>query len=259
MKIRDLFGNLLFPPFCDACETSLGLYSTEALCPDCLRSFENERNYICPLCRQKQRDCECLPAVLKPYSSRGIHLAEYTKEPSITRSLILFAKDHNECYLFRFLGERMAQAVEHRLDPSGMLVCYVPRSRKKAAKVGVDPSKETAKEMARRLTLPCVSLLFHRGSQVQKELSASGRRKNAAASYGLIEKKRPMIAGKRILLLDDVITTGATMAACARLLRHAGAAEVIPVSVGMTYERNRVRQRDAVHKSYHTKKRNLPF
>ncbi|MBU6372000.1 MAG: ComF family protein [Alphaproteobacteria bacterium] len=69
-------------------------------------------------------------------------------------------------------------------------------------------------------------LVRHRMRRSQAGLSATGRRRNAAGAYAAPERARAALEGRRVVLIDDVYTTGATLAACARALRRAGAAEI---------------------------------
>jgi len=69
-----------------------------------------------------------------------------------------------------------------------------------------------------------------RATQAQAGLSNTGRRGNVAAAFRC-RPGAPTLAGKRVLLIDDVMTTGATAAACARALKQAGAARVVLLAV----------------------------
>lgn len=263
MKFFDFFWNLLFPPYCLACGAPLDVFTSEALCPACEAAFRRETEYPCPLCRSAQKDCRCLPRYLNKYASEGIHLAEYTKEKSITRQLILSAKNRSDAYLLRFWGKTLSQTVKQRIDPTGMVVTFVPRDKRKKARTGVDQAEDVAKAMAKALGLVCLPLLVHKKSAQQKELSRSERKINARQAFAL-KKNAPMaVLGKRVLLYDDLMTTGATMAACLKLLRKAGAKEVIPVSIGMTYQSQSTkkdnREPPFQKKHYHAAGRWMPY
>lgn len=91
-----------------------------------------------------------------------------------------------------------------------------------------------AEEIARHLGGPVVPLLRRqRDTQPQTELPASRRHRNVRDAFGLdrrLEGTRVGVAGKRLVLVDDVSTTGATLQACARVLKRAGALEVRAVT-----------------------------
>jgi ComF family protein len=104
-------------------------------------------------------------------------------------------------------------------------VVPVPLHWRKKWSRGFNQSELLARFIARRYSLPVVPALRRRqATAAQAGLTNAARRENVAHAFAV--RSRDRVAGKRILLIDDVMTTGATAAACARVLRRAGAASV---------------------------------
>jgi len=140
------------------------------------------------------------------------------------RTLLLRAKAGRR-ELLRPLGERLARLAEVAgLGGRGVLVIAVPSHLLARWRRGFDPAREIAGPVAARLGCPLHPGLVRRlpALRASKGLSASDRR---AAVENAFRAPRPL-PGARVLLVDDVLTTGATLSACARALRAAGAAEV---------------------------------
>ena len=109
-------------------------------------------------------------------------------------------------------------------------VVPVPLHRSRLRKRGFNQAKLLARGVASRINAPVSDTLeVVRSTRDQVELSAAGRRANVAGAYSA----RGPVAG-RILLVDDVFTTGATMSACARTLLQAGAGEAHALSLCRT-------------------------
>ena len=107
-----------------------------------------------------------------------------------------------------------------RLAPD--VVTWVPARRRDISIRGFDHAEVLARALARRLGSPCRSLLGRRGSQPdQAGLDRARRLVNLRDAF----KARESVAG-RVLLVDDLVTTGATASACATALRRAGASGV---------------------------------
>ena len=106
------------------------------------------------------------------------------------------------------------------------VITWVPISIPRRIKRGYDQSRLLAIALAKELDAPCQRLLHRfRHSPPQSRLgSAAMRRANVLGAYRVVKKEQ--VAGKRILLLDDVITTGATASECAKTLLFSGAKEV---------------------------------
>ena len=176
-----------------------------------------------------------MPPNVSRHASEAIHLAEYLKEDSVVRNMVLAAKNERNAYLYRFLSSELATLLAGRVDLDGLLVTFVPRSAEKEAKFGVDQAKEAARRMAKQLDLEFSSLFYHKKSKEQKHLTVFERAANAKNTYGILKKNSHLIRGRRIVLYDDVMTSGATASVCASLLKRAGADEVIVLTFAKTY------------------------
>jgi len=125
------------------------------------------------------------------------------------------------------LAELLAAAVP--LDERFDAVVPVPLHWRKRWQRGFNQSDLLARAIARRRGLPVLRALARtRFTKTQAGLSNTERRKNVAAACRRVAET---LAGQRVLLIDDVMTTGATAAACARALKRAGAARVVLATV----------------------------
>jgi ComF family protein len=106
------------------------------------------------------------------------------------------------------------------------LIAPVPLHRWRLWARRYNQAAELARALSRRSAVACdpCLLLRRRRTNSQGGLSAAGRRRNVAGAFAL--RQGADIAGRRILLVDDVFTTGATLNGCARVLKRAGAARV---------------------------------
>ncbi|HEY7358950.1 MAG TPA: ComF family protein [Ktedonobacterales bacterium] len=103
----------------------------------------------------------------------------------------------------------------------------VPLHPKREAERGYNQSVLLARGLAREVGLPLREEMLRRWRDTPQQvgLDAAGRRANVAGAFAC-QSRHPALAGKMLLLVDDVCTTGATLAACAETLRAAGAREV---------------------------------
>lgn len=121
----------------------------------------------------------------------------------------------------------MAQAGSSLLDEADVIV-PVPLHYVRLASRGFNQSAWLAGSLARRSGTPlCVDALKRtRRTPTQGGLSARARRRNVAGAFTVRPSRAGLMQGKRVLLVDDVLTTGATLSACTRALKRAGARHV---------------------------------
>jgi len=132
----------------------------------------------------------------------------------------------------KVMGRWMARASEDVLGEVS-LITPVPLHRRRLAQRGYNQAVWLGAEMARQTALPFAPALIKRkkATPSQGHLSASARKRNVAGAFDISEKSKTRIKGRDILLVDDVLTTGATAEACAKALLKAGAANVDVVTV----------------------------
>ena len=106
------------------------------------------------------------------------------------------------------------------------VLTWVPVSRLRRLRRGYDQVELLARHLGRELDMvPVCTLKKIRHNRQQSRIAdAAGRRANVLGAYRILDSGQ--IAGKKILLLDDILTTGSTAGECARMLRTAGAKEV---------------------------------
>lgn len=228
--------DLLFPPRCAACgaecESRLGEAMLCAACDEELAVCEGVR---CPRCANvcstsdtTGGDCvNCRGSKLLFEEVRTIGAYH-----GALRRAVLKAKQSSYEALAGALGQQLAQAIEQ--SPFGEppeVVVAVPMHWLKRAWRGTNPAETAAKTIARRLQLPMASggLRCVRRLKRQATLTPIERRKNVRGAFRV--SRRARIAGRRVLLVDDVMTTGATAHEGARALLESGAAAVLIATV----------------------------
>lgn len=244
MKLFDYLLNLFFPPKCVFCGEVMTFTAREPLCPVCRSRYQSEKGFPCPECALPHSECDCASKEMKRLG-KAMHIAEYVKEESAVRALILKAKDSSYEYLYRFLVGELAALIRKRVpNYADCLLTFVPRGKNKVIQYGVDQAKETARRLAKALGGTEYATLFSRvETKEQKKLTVSERKVNAKKTYAFCPDAKERVKGRRIILYDDVVTSGATMTACASLLKKAGAKEIIFVSFGRTYHRKSKQER----------------
>lgn len=232
--------SILFPLKCVACGEIVD--GSIPLCRKCRAIYEDEKRGYCNICKRIHRDCRCKLSLEKtPERVRVLHLAEYNKSnpESVVSKIVFQAKRKRLSALDNFMSGELEELIKYAgADCDGAIVTNVPRSRGAVLEFGTDQAENLARKTAKRLKMKYVSALCHIGSVSQKELSKVERKANAENSLRLKSSAKDKINGKIVILVDDVITTGATMLACVKLLFSVGATAVICVSIGRTKSKN---------------------
>ena len=143
-----------------------------------------------------------------------------------SRELILQLKHADRTELANLFSLWLARAAGP-LVTDAQAVTPVPLSRLKLFRRRYNQAAEMARPLARRFAAPYrPDLLARVKDATQAGKSASGRRRGVQGAFVVPASRRKLVEGRRILLVDDVMTTGATAEACARALKKAGASAV---------------------------------
>jgi competence protein ComFC len=133
-----------------------------------------------------------------------------------------------------YFGKIMADCIKSHLSGRYDLITWVPLSKSRERQRGYDQSMLLAYAVALELEDVAVETL-RKTTDVQAQSSLVGREKrqaNVSGAYEVFDAE--LIVGKRILLIDDVVTTGATLSECSRMLLMAGAEEVMCAALATT-------------------------
>lgn len=212
MKILDLIAHLLYPWKCVFCESVL------------------KDTDICRECEEKLPYTVGDSAMQKfPFIDKCVSPLYY--KDKVRASVHRYKFGGCSAYSRRYAA-LMSDCVENNLDCRSIdVISWIPLSKKRLRQRGYDQARLLAEEIAAKTGLPCRQLLQKVKNNSAQSLTrdAKQRRENVAGVYALDDGAD--VSGLLILLVDDVVTTGATMSEAARILRKAGAKSVFGVTL----------------------------
>ena len=209
--VEDLF-NLIAAHDCMVCGAEGSL-----LCPICSGNLPRvvPRCYLCKRWSDDFRTCKSCRR-RTPLAS----VSAFTFYEGSAKDIVHRLKFGRAKATAKTIADRMAVNAKSEAT----LVTYVPTAASRMRQRGYDQSALIAKELARQIGLPCLPLLVRLGSQRQVGQQREARKLQMKDAFRPLNEVA--IKGQRILVIDDVLTTGATCEATARALKRAGAREV---------------------------------
>lgn len=239
-KVYTGLFSLIFPDDCRICEKPLEDISRVPVCRACLAEPEPlAAEYFCVQCRAPFRNAFPLDeegrCALCRRGVRGFDAAySFGFYEGALRELIHLFKYGRVQTLAKPLGRFLAQALprEERFD----VIVPMPLHWRKRWQRGFNQAGLLAREISRRVHIPVTHAVRRvRSTGAQAGLTNAKRRQNVSGAFRPRGKRA--LDGKRVLLIDDVMTTGATAASCARALKMAGARQVILLTLARTDRR----------------------
>ncbi len=209
MALTNLLLNLIFPP----------------RCPFCNSPVDRAPSAPCPKCRQADFWLEGAQVVTPGTAFLRCVCAGWYRG-ALRESMRRFKFQDHPDYAKAY-GPVLARIIRDYLPGSYDLITWVPVSPATLKERGYDQARLLAEETAKALATQAVPLLAKTGkNKAQSSLAQGSQRwKNVAGVYSVPDPAA--VAGQRILLIDDILTTGATLEEAARTLRRAGATQVV--------------------------------
>jgi len=230
-KVEDF----LFPSYACLCCGREAIFSNDYhICDECMQKINFTKDKFCLRCGEIiSGDYNfCITCKSKSYHfdfARSVFAYDKISAPIILRFKFQGNKDYSK-YLGKLLADFFSSS-----DLIASVATFVPTSKERLKERGFDQSKELCKEFCFLTGLHFVDCLERKKDlPKQSTLNADQRRINIKDAFKVNEKQ--LIKGKEVLLIDDVLTTGATANECAKELIKAGAVNVCVLTVAKTPE-----------------------
>ncbi len=245
MTFSEFAERYIFVRKCAGCGELLGYDERrDAFCPVCRIRWERAKAESCNVCHQSMVECGCMP---KKLSKTGLitlmKLIPYrTAEVQRPENRVIYFLKHNKNKrVNRFIADQLSYRLKELLSdmgkrPDDMVLTYIPRSKRAIAKYGFDQAELICCELGEIMGIKVIPMLnrLKKGSE-QKKLTASARSKNTEGLFGVNYDAVDGLDGERsVIIFDDIVTSGASMAEATRLLRKAGFKNIYGLCVAYT-------------------------
>jgi ComF family protein len=198
------------------------------LCEACANSLARARPWRCDQCWLPLRGAEC--ASCNEHPTALTRLRSVFRYEGDVRRLVHAFKFGGEFSLGRTLAAHLTECYrEYGLESD--VVTSVPLTGLRRRARGYDQAALLARELARGVELPMVEALRRRKHSRAQAISETAEQRRLNVVDAFEPGKRASVSGLRVLLVDDVATTGATLNACAGVLRAMGAAQVVGLTL----------------------------
>ena len=227
---------------CQVCDEifKLGREGNGVLCDECKGKLENEKQRSCEHCGLPATLCRCVPKnIMSAGCNTLIKTAFYDPDDEgVTERLILNQKDCINKDLSSFISGNMvtqlrAYLINSKINISSTVITYTPRSRKAVNEKGFDQAEILARLCAQKIGCKFFKLIKRTSSaRQQKDLDGTERMENAKNSFALVDEVTP--EASTVIVVDDIVTTGASLAICVKLLKNKGFENIICLAVAQT-------------------------
>lgn len=237
MNVRELMDRALFAlsvPKCIGCGNHLD-YRQKAFCPKCYDIFADHKYRNCSRCAKKLSECNCSNDFLSSHYIRHvIKCYRYSSNLTTPSNKVIFSlKKDNRADVLELLTDELSKAILISIEsPDEYIFTNIPRRKSAIIEYGIDHSEMLARSVAKRLGTSYVQLLRSTSKRAQKSLDIDERRKNA--SFNLV--RSPDLTNKRVIIVDDIITSGASMVNAAMHIRSLGCKDITAACIAIAYK-----------------------
>ncbi len=181
----------------------------------------SEGEWLCPTCGKALKAMR-----LSPFDAGEDNIRSVYRYDGVAKQLVLLLKEDGLADAATVLAEGMAEALRTMALPSDTVLTWVTMPETRRRKRWIDHGRRLCEEVALRTGLPARQLLSRRGNlHTQRGLNRAARLRNLSGS--ILCKERVTTP---VVVIDDVLTTGATVSACADALRAAGVPSMYAVT-----------------------------
>ncbi len=241
MKIKDFLDNVIYytsVPKCVCCYDKLDR-DDRALCKSCFDKYESVKFRKCSVCFKHLDECACSNEYLEHHSVKKLvkvfrYKASLVADEKLPQNELIYnLKRKRRIDIIDFLSDELIKSIKTSLKYEDAVITNVPRKKSRVLKYGFDHAQEIAKAISKKLSIPYVSVLKSKLKNAQKKTHGQKRFDNAEFDF----IRRPdSVKGRRVIIVDDIVTTGASMGKCAMLVKSLGAKEVMGVAVAIAYK-----------------------
>ncbi len=236
--LEEIWEKVLFyvsVPTCVCCKRRLTI-NESALCKECLAKREGLKYHSCSRCGKKLDACLCSNEYLENhYIKKLVKVFRYEQRDDRLplNSLIYSLKRDNRNDVLDFCADELTRSIRIAFpNVSYFIITNVPRSKKSIVKYGIDHGALLAKAIADRLGARYENILISNVKTEQKKLHGDIRKINAKFAV----RKDINLDGKTVLIVDDIVTTGASMGAAAMLLHGQGAKRIHGAALAIAFK-----------------------
>lgn len=220
-----------------------------AFCEECRKQWEYAKIENCSTCFQSAIDCTCMPKLLSDSGAlclRKLFFYHPERYKEVSNRLVYFIKRHQTYRVFCHLAKDWMPQLAEELQTLGIenkaeecLLVSLPRGWTARSHYGFDQSDRLCRALSDVTGIPYLSLIRRKmGGVEQKKLKQRERLRNMKRRLILrkkrLEKSGVELSKRTVILVDDLVTTGTTMAAAISILRRAGVRRVICLSIAKT-------------------------
>lgn len=217
MKLNELIRNIIYTNSCSLCGKNLSITDDFDACPECMEFLNNK------------------------LKNGSIHINDinisadkflFSYSDTDIREMVLEIKYNRRYKPCRLLASFAAECIENDPEfPEFDIITHCPRKPHKKRIIGYDHSQMFAHFLAQKTGKPYLELIKRRegGKEQKKVKNIQKRSENVRNRFYINKKYSPK--GLRVLIVDDIITTGSTSKACAEVLKKAGAMKVLALFI----------------------------
>lgn len=221
-KLKTFLLHCLCPTRCACC--SKVIYAEQELCPSCIKKVKELQEMRCNKCNAPLHLCNCPHG--KVTTADCLSALPYT---SVVQEGVLTLKKANT-HGIPYFAKAMARVIQNHYPHTFHGIVYVPITKAKKHKRGYNQCELLANALGKELNLP----VFHHALIRLYDTMDLHRTENVnrrGCVFGVFDANEDLVRNKTILLIDDVVTTGATLNECAKMLYLADANMVVCATI----------------------------